>query len=189
MPITSNDVANQAIALIGNNQPAVTGQAPNFDNSTAGKALANLYGPVVATVGRQFAWDMARKTIGLTLSGNPAPFPWSFEYLYPPNGIEVWQVHPDAVADVNNPLPINWNVGNSVVSGQQQRVVWTNVASAFSTYNNNPNENTWDSLFRETVVRLLASELAMAIAGKPDAMESYLQSGGSFENIGEARED
>jgi hypothetical protein len=189
MPVTSQDIANQAIQLIGDNQPAVNGFAPNFDNSVAGLALQRLYAPCVATVGRQFAWDMARQTIALTLSGNPAPFPWSFEYLYPTNGIEVWQVHPGTLADVNNPLPINWNVGNGIISSQQQRVVWCNLASAFATYNNNPNENTWDSLFRETVVRLLASELAMAIAGKPDAMESYLQSGGSFENIGEARED
>ena len=31
MPITSNDVANQAIQLIGNNQPAVAGFAPNLN--------------------------------------------------------------------------------------------------------------------------------------------------------------
>jgi hypothetical protein len=140
-------------------------------------------------VGRQFAWDMARNTVALTLSGNPAPFPWSFEYLYPTNGIEVWQIHPNVVADANNPLPQSWNIGNAVVAGQQQRVVWANLAAAYCTYNNNPNENTWDSLFREAVVRLLASELSMALAGKPDAAEGYLQSGAAFETIGEARED
>jgi hypothetical protein len=189
MAITSNDVANQAIQLIGDNQPAVTGQAPTFDTSTAGLALAKLYGPCVQTVGRQFAWDMARQTIALTLSGNPAPFPWSFEYLYPPNGIEVWQLHPNDLGDVNNPLPINWNVANNVVGGQQQRVIWANLANAFATYNNNPNENTWDSLFREAVVRLLASELAMALAGKPDAAQGFIETGSAFETVAESRED
>ena len=189
MPITSNDIANQAIQLIGDNQPTVTGFAPTFDNSTAGLALQRVYAPCVQTVGRQFAWDMARNTIALTLSGNTAPWPWSFEYLYPTNGIQVWQLHPNNLPDVNNPLPYNWNVANAVVGGQQQRVVWSNLANAFCTYNNNPNENTWDALFRETVVRLLASELAMAVAGKPDVSQGYLESGGSFENIGESRED
>ena len=189
MPITSNDVANQAIALIGDNQPLVTGQAPTFDSSVAGVALQKLYAPCVQTVARQFAWDMARKVVALTLSGNAAPFPWPFEYLYPPNGVEVWQLHPASIADPNNPLPYNWNVGNAVVSSQQQRVIWTDLANAQATYNNNPNENSWDALFRETVVRLLASELAMAVAGKPDVAQSYLESGGSFENIGEKRED
>jgi hypothetical protein len=189
MPITSNDIANQAIQLIGDNQPLVTGQAPSFDSSTAGIALSKLYVPCVQTVARQFAWDMARNTIALTLSGNTPPFPWTFEYLYPTNGIEVWQVHPNNLGDVNNPLPLNWSIANAVVGGQQQRVVWSNLASAYATYNNNPNENTWDSLFREAVVRLLASELSMAVAGKPDAAQSYLESGGAFETIGEARED
>ncbi len=187
--ITSNDIANQAIMLVGDNQPLVTGFAPTFDSSTAGIALSKLYGPVVQTVGRQFAWDMARQTIALTLSGNTAPFPWSFEYFYPTNGIEVWQLHPNSVADANNPLPQNWNVANGVIAGQQQRVIWSNLASAYATYNNNPNENTWDSLFREAVVRLLASELAMAVAGKPDVAQSYMETGGAFEGIGEARED
>jgi hypothetical protein len=132
---------------------------------------------------------MARNTIALTMSGNTPPFPWTFEYLYPTNGIEVWQIHPDNLADVNNPLPINWNVANAIVTGQQQRVVWCNLANAQATYNNNPNENSWDSLFREAVVRLLASELSMAVAGKPDAAQAYLESGGAFETIGEARED
>ena len=189
MPVDSNQVANQAIQLLGDNEPAVTGQAPNFDSSTAGIALSKLYGPVVQTVGRQFAWDMARKTVALTPSGNTAPFPWSFEYLYPPNGIEVWQLQPGNLADVNNPLPINWNVANAIIAGQQQRVVWTNLSSAYATYNNNPNENTWDSLFREAVVRLLASELAMALAGKPDVQQSNIEIGGAFENLGEQRED
>ncbi len=189
MPVTSNDIANQAIQLCGDNQPAVSGFAPGFDNSTAGLALQRLYAPCVATVGRQFAWDMARQTVALTLSGNTPPPFWSFEYLYPPNGIEVWQLHPNNLGDVNNPLPYNWNVANAVVAGQQQRVIWSNLANAYCTYNNNPNENTWDSLFREAVVRLLASELAMAIAGKPDAAASYLESGGAFENIGQTRED
>lgn len=189
MPITSNDIANQAVQLIGDNQPAVTGFAPTFDSSTAGKALAQIYGPVVQTIGRQFAWDMARHTIALTLSGNTAPLPWAFEYLYPTNGIEVWQIIPATFADPNNPLPVLWAVSNDVVAGVQQRVVLTNVASARCVYNNNPNENTWDSIFREAVVRLLASELAMAVAGKPDAAQMYLETGSAFANLGEARED
>ena len=189
MPITSQDVANQAIQLIGNNQPPVTGFAPNFDNSASGIALQKLYGPCVQTIGRQFQWDMARGQIALTLSGNTAPVEWSFEYAYPTNGIEVWQLLPPTFADVNNPLPINWVVANNVIGGQQQRVIWTNLANAVANYNNNPNENTWDSIFREAVVRLLASELAMALSGKPDAAQSYLESGGAFENIGEARRD
>lgn len=185
---TSTDIANQALQFMGGNQPPVTGVAPTFDNSASGIALQKLYTPCVQTVARQFQFDFARNTAALTLSGNPAPFPWAFEYIYPTNGVQVWQVMPMALSDLNNPLPINWDVANSIVAGVQRRVIHTNLAAAQVVYNNAPGENAWDSLFREAVVRLLASELAMALAGKPDAAQQYLESGGAFESAAEGRD-
>jgi hypothetical protein len=188
MAATSNDVANQAINLIGDNQPAVTGQYPAFDNSTAGLALQKLYGPCVRTVARQFGWDFARQTVVLTLSGNVAPLDWAFEYLYP-GIVELWQIQPGTITDANNPLPQNWSVGNVLVGGLPTKVVWSNLANAVGTYNNNPSEAVWDPLFRESVVRLLASELAVAVGGRPDLGQGLLESGGAFESIGEGRPD
>lgn len=190
MPVTSQDVANQAIQLIGDNQPPIVGNAPSFDNSPAGVALQKLYTPCVNTVARQWGFDFARNTATLALSGNPAPGGWTFEYLYPANGVQVWQLMPTPpFADPNNPLPVNWNVGNAVVSAVQTKVIWSNLANAQAVYNNVPTESTWDALFREAVVRLLASELAMAIAGRPDTASELLQSGAAFETAGEARPD
>lgn len=186
MGTTSNQVANQAILLMGGNQPNVTGNAPTFDSSTNGKILQVLYAPCVATVTRQFAYDFARGSIALTLTGNVAPFPWTYEYSYV--GVEVWQLTPPTLADVNNPLPVNWVVGNAQVSGQPSRVIWTNLANAVAFYNDNPPEITWDSLFQEAVVRLLASELSIAAAGKPDTSREYLESGAAFNNMGMERD-
>lgn len=171
MPVTSNDIANQAIQLIGDNQPAVTGQNPMWDSSPAGVALRYLYGPCVATVQRRFAWDASRRVVALVPSGNVGPFflgQFTQEYLYPSNGIEVWLVQPATLTDVNDPLPLNFSAGNTLVNGVQKKVLWTSVASAVGVYNNNPSEDTWDPLFREAVVRMLASELAEAVAGRPD---------------------
>lgn len=189
MTVTSNDVANQAIQIIGDNQPAVTGLAPTFDSSPAGVALAKLYAPCVATVARQWEWDFARKTSALALSGGTAPFPWNLEYLYPTNGIEVWQLLDPALADLNNPLPVNFVVGNALVSAVQKKVIWTNLVNALAVYNNNPTEDTWDALFREAVVRLLASELAMALEGKPDTAQAYLESAQGFAGTAAGRDD
>lgn len=185
---TATDIVNEAIQLIGDNQPPVTGNAPNFDSSPAGKAAAVLYVPCVQTVGRRFGWDFARNLFALQLSGNPANVLWQFEYLYPGNGVQVWQLLPSVLADANNPLPVNWSVGNTVVAGVQKKVIWTNLVAAMANYNNAPNENTWDPLFREAVVRQLASELGMAIAGKPETAREYLESGNAFEAIGEGRD-
>ena len=190
---TSNAVANAALQLIGNNQGtplSVQGNAPTFDNSPAGLALQELYEPCVWTVGRQWGWDFARSTFALVPTGNtPADPSFSQEYAYPSNGIEVWQLLPNAAGDSNNPLPVNWSVGNNEVGGNQIKVIWTNLTNALCTYNNNPTEATWDPLFREAVVRLLASELAMALAGRPDTEQSFLQSGAAIESLGEGRQD
>ena len=183
----SRDIVNQAIMMMGDNQPLVTGNAPNFDNSAAGLAAAQLYAPCVATVMRQFEWDFSRNTIALVVTGNAAPFPWAFEYGYPLNGIEVWQVMPTAAADPYDPLPVNFIIENAVIAGTQKRVIHTNLSPAQAVYNNNPSEATWDPLFREAVVRLLASELAMAIAGKPDFAQAALESASAFESVATTR--
>ncbi|SDD95299.1 hypothetical protein SAMN05216337_1017141 [Bradyrhizobium brasilense] len=185
---TATDIVNQAIQLIGNNQPPVTGNAPNFDTSPAGKAAKILYVPCVQTVGRRFGWDFARNLVALQLSGNPATILWPYEYKYPSNGVQVWQLVPSVLADPNNPLPVNWSVGNAEVAGVQTKVIWTDLQNAMANYNNSPNENTWDALFREAVVRQLASELAMALAGKPETAQQGLESGNAFATLGEGRD-
>lgn len=174
--------------MIGGNQPPVTGVAPNFDNSAAGKAAQLVYAPTVASIARQHSWDFSRQSMYLVGTGNTAPFPWAYEYIYPANCAQLWQIAPQALVDPNNPLPINWTVGNAIVNGVQAKVVWSNLQNAMAIINANPLESTWDSLFREAVVRLLASAMAMAMAGKPDVAQSMLESGGAFETLAEGRD-
>ena len=188
MAITSQDVANQALYLMGGNQQLVSAGAPGFDDSTAGLALQELYEPCVDSVAKEFGWDFARSTVALALSGNTPLDPrYTLEYVYPGNGVEVWQLLPAALADPNNPTPIRWTVANNLIAAVQTKVIWTNLAAALANYNNVPTEATWDVLFREAVVRLLASELSTALAGKPDTAGLFIQTSGSFEQIAETR--
>lgn len=171
---TSNTIGNQALQLVGNNSPPVSGVAPNFDDSTAGKALALLYTPTVQEVQRQFTWDASRRTAALVPSGNPGPYPFGYtggEYIYPANGIEVWEIQPRVPTNPLDPLPSQWTVGNTLVNGVQTKVIWTDEPTPYATYNNNPNESTWDAGFQEAVIRALAAKLAVAIAGKPDTAQ------------------
>ncbi len=185
--LTPTDVVNQALQMIGNNAPPVTGSYPNFDSSAAGSAAALLYGPVVQTVGRQHGWDFSRNSTVLTATGNVPLAPYKYEYYYPPMGVEVRQVMPQALVDPFNPLPLRWAVCNNIVGGTPQKVIQTNQASAQAVFSNQPPVCAWDPLFREAVVRLLASEMAMAIAGRPDTARDALQSGQGFEKLGEGR--
>lgn len=166
----SNTIANQAIMLTGDNQPLVTGYAPIFDSSTAGIALAQIYVPTVQAVQREFGWDASRRFFALSASGNAAPYPggYAYEYLYPPVAIEIWQVLTQVPADVNDPLPTNYTIGNTLVGGVQTKVIWSDVPAAYAFYNNQPSEALWDAIFTEAVVRALAAKLSVAIAGKPD---------------------
>ena len=170
MSMSSNDIANQALMLVGDNAPMVSGVAPTWDTSPAGLALAQIYVPTVQAVQREFNWDASRRWIALVATGNSPPFfaGYTGEYLYPSNGIEVWEVQERILVDLNDPLPTQFTGGNTLVNGVQTKVIWTSVPSPYVTYNNSPNESTWDAGFTEAVVRALASKLALAIAGRPE---------------------
>lgn len=186
----SSAVVNQALMLQGDNSAPVTGSWPSFNETNpAGKAANILYGPCVQTVMRQFEWDFTRNTVALVLSGNVAPTPWSLEYKWPDNAIQIWQILPPSEDDPNDPLPINFVVANATVDASQQRVIQTNLADALVVFDNYPSEGTWDADFRETVVRLLASELAMALSAKPEITQGLIQSSAAFEQVGEGRQD
>ncbi len=77
---------------------------------------------------------------------------------------------------------------NTLVNGIQTSVIWSNLIDAIGVFNNNPLESVWDPLFTQAVVRLLASELATALAGRPDTAQMMLESGSSFESLGEMRD-
>ena len=184
---SATDIVNQAILYIGDNQKPVTGSYPNFDSSVAGVVASILYAPCVQTVMKQYGWDFGRTVKALTASGNAAPLPWSQEYLYPADGLEIRQLLPPSLSDPNNPAPIEWTIANVLVSAVPTKIIWTNQATASAVYSNFPPPSVWDVGFREAVARLLASEMAMAISGKPDVSEKTLESAGAFEGAGEAR--
>ena len=182
MALTSADIVNRAILLTGNRQDPVTGSAPTFDDSAAGVAARYLYPEALNTVARQFEWDFARRMVALTETANTPPFEWQYEYLYPTNGIEVWQIRPLTYA-ANNPAPVNYLIGNTLVSAVQTKVIWTNVEDAWAIYNNNPGPDLWDAGFTDAVVRFLASGFAMALAGRPETASNLL---GSADSMGDA---
>lgn len=168
MATTPTDIVNQALQMMGDNAPVVTGTAPAFDTTPAGISAALLYAPGVAFVARQWEWDFARTTAALVVTGNTAPDPWLFEYRYPASAVQVWQLKPASLADPNDPRPTNWVRANALVGTVQTAVIWTDVPAAVAVFNDNPDPSVWDAGFREAVVRLLASEFAIALAGRPD---------------------
>lgn len=171
---TSQNVANEALALIGYDGFPISAPGPDFDTSVPGAIAHRVYPFAVAACARLTAWSYARTVSSLTLTGNVAKFPWAFEYAFPDNCIDVWQLCPDTLVDQNNPVPIAWARGVNLVASVQASVIWTNINPARAIFNGNPLEPTWDPLFREAVVSYLAAEFAMANLGKPDMAEFYM---------------
>ena len=190
MPVVSSDIVNEALQLIGDDGPAVTGVWPNFDGSTNGNIAMLTYGPAVDAAMRAHNYDFARTVVALALSGNAAPLGWAYEYLYPVSAIQLWQVTPPfPLADPNDPLPTRWNVGAAIVATAQTKVIWSATQNAQAVINGGPPESTWDASFRAAMVRLLASEFAMAGAGKPDVAQAYLESFSAFDAMADRRSE
>lgn len=191
MPVTAAEIVNRAIQFVGgfNNNKPVTGSPPTFDGTPLGLAAGTLYNSAIQTVARQNGWDFSRNVATLALSGNAAPQGYALEYIYPTNGIQVRQLVPATFPDTYDPLPISWTVGNALVAAVPTKVIWTDLASAKASFTNQPPPDLWDALFTEAVVRLLASELATAIPGKPDSAAQVLGQAATFEGLGAQRGD
>lgn len=186
---TSNSVVNQALVAMGYDGNPITGQSPTFDTSTAGKVAALYYQEAVGVVLRQSDFGFARMELALALSGNIAPFPFAYEYAWPANCVQLLQLTPGTLTDPNDPRPIEWTPGNAQISSAQARVIWTNLVNAKAYFTGYATEATWDSGFREALVRLLASVFALAVAGKPEGAQMLLESYGQFQGAAEARRD
>jgi len=186
--VSSSDIVNEALLLIGDDGPPVTGVWPNFDGSTNGNIAMTTYGPAVQAAMRAHNYDFVRTVAALALSGNAAPLGFAYEYLYPASLIQVWQLTPAfPLSDPNDPLPTHGTVGVSVVNTAKTKVIWSDVPNAEVVGNGAPPESLWDASFRAAAVRLLAAEFAMAGAGKPDVAQGYLEAFGSFDALADRR--
>ena len=188
MAASSTDIVNEALALIGDDGPAVTGVWPNFDGATNGDIAATTYGSAVAAAMRAHNYDFTRLVVALALSGNPGELGFAYEYLYPASLIQLWQITPSfPLADPNDPLPSHGTVGLNQVASAQTKVIWSDVWNANVVGATAPAESLWDASFRAAAVRLLAAEFAMAGAGKPDVAQAYLESVSAFDALADRR--
>lgn len=204
---TPADIVNQSLQQIAA-QASVSGPNPTFDGTAAGNAAGILYTPCVNLLLRTQDFEFSRKTVGLSgsigvailtnvglallantgapilaggLSGYLTPqYPWQFAYLYPSDCIRIRSVLP-ATWDKNDPQAVRWSEVEMNVSGLPTRAIQTNVPSAVLTYTSNAiTEDDWSPDFREVVVRTLASELVMALGGRPDLSAKMLQQAGGI---------
>lgn len=112
-------IVNRAITEIAQGAPLISGDpTTNFDGTANGIYAATLYPGAVQMLLRNGDWEFCRRNLILIPSGGAAPMGWTREYQYPPDCLRVRQVVPALpIADVFDPQPIRWDVGDFAVSG------------------------------------------------------------------------
>lgn len=183
---TATDVCNRALAeAIA--QYTLSGTNPAFDASAAAKACGLLYDPAWQMLLREQDTEFSRFT-GTLVAGGIATYPWSNAYLYPSDCLKIRTVVP-ATWDPNDPQAIRWSEQNQIISTVPTRIILTNVPSAKLVYTtSNVTPDVWDFSFQEAVVRFLASQLALAVAGRPDLSRALLGQSGGILQSGEAKD-
>ncbi len=178
--VDSADITNRALRQTAS-QAGVVGAVPALTGGGSSSGAANiLYDSVVLMLLREQDWEFARTSIGLTVSGAVPLAPWQFEYLYPADCVKIRQVTPFA-PDPLDPQPVSWSVADRVIAGVPVKVIGCDLVNAQLVYTtSNVTEDQWDSLFQETVVRTLGSELVMALGGRPDFSRVKLGEAGAI---------
>ena len=170
MAANSVAVVNMALQQIASQSQIIA----LTDTTPEGIAASLLYAQCVQLCLREMSPEFARKQAALVLNGLAAPAPWAFDYTYPSDCVGIRQVMP-ASSNANDPQPVRWFVHPVIVMGSSVNAIATNQIGALLVYTTNAVvEPQWDNIFTESVVRMLASELAMPIGGRPDFAKQKL---------------
>lgn len=179
---TPASMVNRALQEIAA-QATVTGVPPVFDNSAAGLAAGILYPGAITLLLRQQDYEFARRDVNLTLQADHG-YPWAYAYTYPADCLKVRQVAP-ATWDQNDPQAVRWEV----MELDGGKIIACNVPTAVLTYTTSGvTEAQFDSVFEETLVRYLASELVMSLGGRPDFSEKMLEHSGMLVGLGAGKD-
>lgn len=180
---TQLSVINRALTEISRGNP-VTASMDEADYVYA----TTLYSGAVQTLLRTQDWEFARTEGALTAATGTPPLAYPYHYLYPNDCLRIRQILPDTW-DPNDPQATRWDVGTAILSGIPTRLIATTVSPARIIYTTvNVVEAEWDSVFTESLVRYLGSQLALPVAGRPDFSREQLGVAGRLAGAGMDRD-
>lgn len=185
---TAASIVNQSLQQIGAQAQYVSGAIGTWSVTTAGQAAATLYQPTVNLLLREMDPEFARTVATLAASAATPAFPFTNAYTYPTDCQRIRQVWPSTYNTLD-PQPSLWSEQDAIVAAVHTRVIFTSFGSAMLTYTtSNVTEDEFDPIYQEVLVRLLASELVIAIGGRPDLSKEKLGESGEIARSGMDRD-
>lgn len=195
-------ICNRALLSLGN-QSQISSLS---ENSPQAAALNTLFQSTYEQLARAAFWGCLRYQQPLTLqaaaAGTPEnpngttmplpPLPWSYQYGYPSNCLQMRQLLPNIIAPsagvpifsvaTGSPLSIPgvrsipyvvaYNTDNN---GNPLNVILTNLDTAIGVYTvNQPNPQIWDSSFQAAMVASLAAYLVPALTLHMPLMQAQI---------------
>lgn len=185
MAVTSTDIANRALQLIGTR----TNIASLAESSNEAIQANISYLPVRDWCLGAVNWNFARRTVKQAVAKSlalppPAPWstaspspPWLYEYALPADVLKIQYVTNSTANAANTAYrgePQRFVVAIDILGGVEQRVLLTNEASAVIIYTGivvDPTE--WPWMFERFMVSSLALTLSMALTGDKE-LTKYL---------------
>lgn len=192
------DLCNLALDQIAARSAIASIDPPSPPNNLAAQVAARNYQIQVEAVALSAHWNSLRRQKQLTLlkaargtPENPAgvtlplpPYPWAYEYAYPPDCLAVrfvMPVHPEDIGAMQPPLMTSLNLRqfrrvNTAMpfvpavdtddKGDDIRVVLTNARSAEAVYTCRLNNiDLWGAALRNATIATLAAWFVMPITG------------------------
>jgi hypothetical protein len=172
------EIAKEALAQIGTRSKITS----LTDGSAEAQYVGLLYAPIrdfLLTEG-DYDWSMLFAPLTASTGGS---FPWAFAYNYPVGALRIRQLIPLSY-DPLDPRPVEWTVsgigGERTILASEEMVEAVYVAPAVETL--------WDSIFRQSFVRMLSSALAFALENRIEASKVKLDEALGFAGVGKMRD-
>lgn len=174
------EVAREALAQIGTRSKI----ASLDDGSAEAQYINLLYGPIRDFLLVDGDYDFALTHVGLVAITTPPPFPWAVAYEYPvgAEALRIRQLIPENY-DPLDPRPVEWNI-----TGGTGHFIYASrpIVRALITFR--ATEDLWDAMFRQSMVRMLASALAFALENRIEASKVKLDEALGFAGIAKLRD-
>lgn len=162
MVLTKLNIINQALALIGSERVQLS--AIDDTGSIAEQALLH-YDPAAQELTRMHSWNCCLHRVALSEgSGADAALSYAQDWGYPADAQRIIYLSKVDTKETVRPK-IDFAVTNVVNSSATVKVIQTDITSAFAQYLAVPDEADMDMMYISCLRTLLASKLAIPVAG------------------------